>query len=160
VAATTLYLVRHSQAEGAHPAGDRHRALTAEGRGRIARLLPRALERGFGADLALSSPYLRALQTREAFLGALGSPRLAESPVLTPSASVAEALDELGAWESEGWRRIAVFTHNPFVTELAATLAEAGTLDDLEFRPATILALAFDRGLTPGGGRVLWTLQP
>lgn len=151
-----LFLVRHGKAEDSHPSGDRHRALSPEGRRRIAGLLPRAQEAGFAVELALSSPYLRALQTRELFLSILGAPRFAESPVFTPSADPRDAVDELAAW---GGTSTALFTHNPLVTELAELLL-AHALPDLAFHTPTILALSFPTGFGPGRGEVLWLLHP
>jgi len=150
-----LYLIRHGEAEQSHPSGDRHRSLSNPGRRAIAQLLPRARDEGLAASLALSSPYLRALQTRELFLPLLGTPQLAESPVFTPSADPRDAADELAAW---GGPSIALFTHNPLVTELAELLVDRA-VPGLVFHPATILALSFPSGFGPGRGEVLWLLQ-
>lgn len=150
-----LFLIRHGEAEDSHPQGDRHRCLSAAGRWTIAELLPRARDAGLAAPLALSSPYLRALQTRELFLSLLGAPRLAESPVFTPTADPRDAADELAAW---GGPSIALFTHNPLVTELAELLLDR-PVAHLTFHPATILALSFPSGFGPGRGEALWLLQ-
>ena len=158
VAVTVLYLVRHGKAEGPHPQGDRHRALSAEGRHRIEAMAPLAGSRDFHAQLSLSSPYLRAVQTRDLFAPFLGPTRSETSLALTPEADPRDAFEELCAWEAEGFSRIAVFTHNPFVTQLAALLAVPGT--DLVFHTPSILALGFDRGLELSSGRILWTLHP
>ena len=155
-----LYLVRHGKAEGSHPQGDRHRALSAEGRHRIATMVERAAERGFGADLALSSPYLRAVQTRDLFAPALGPSQWETTPAFTPDADPLDALDELQTWESEGFERIAVFTHNPFVTALAGMLTIPSAAGEVVFHTPTILALEFDHGLQRRMGRPLWTLNP
>jgi phosphohistidine phosphatase len=152
-----LFLIRHGEAEESHPSGDRHRSLSAGGRRTIAALLPRARDAGLAATLALSSPYLRAVQTRELFLPLLGSPRLAESPVFTPSAHPRDAADELAAWGE--WSAVALFTHNPLVTALADHLL-GHPVPDLEFHPATILALVFPSGFGPGRGEALWLIQP
>jgi len=154
-----LYLVRHGKAVGSHPDGDRHRPLSVEGRLRIEALSPLAASRGFQADLALSSPYLRAVQTRDLFALA-GAGRSETSKAFTPEADVDDAFDELKAWEASGVGRIAVFTHNPFVPELADLLLVPGSLSDLVFHTPTILALAFDAGLARRQGRPLWILHP
>jgi phosphohistidine phosphatase len=158
VAVTVLYLVRHGKAEGSHAQGDRHRALSSEGRDRIAHMAPLAQSRDFHAGLALSSPYLRAVQTRDLFAPVLSPSRLETSPVLTPDADPREAWDELLAWEAQGFDRIAVFTHNPFVTHLAALAALPGT--EAVFHTPSILALSFGGGLDLYAGRQLWVLHP
>ena len=155
-----LYLVRHGKAEGPHVRGDRYRALSPEGRERIAVMGPAASRQGFAVDLALSSPYLRAVQTRDLFAPGFGPARSEISPAFTPDADPEEALVELKAWEAEGFSRIAVFTHNPFVTVLAGRLVEPGFGGDLTFHTPTILALGFDQGLGTRCGRVLWILNP
>lgn len=155
-----LYLVRHGKAVGAHPEGDRHRPLSTEGRLRIEALGPLATSRGFRADLALSSPYLRAVQTRDLFSAVVGATRSETSKAFTPDADTDNAFDELEAWEASGLKRIAVFTHNPFVTEMAELLLVPGSVPDLVFHTPTILALAFDAGLARRQGRPLWILHP
>ena len=154
-----LYLVRHSKAEESHPDGDRHRPLSQEGVRRITTMVPRAANRGFLPDLLVASPYLRAVQTRDLFFPSTGIPCELSSD-FTPGADPRDALEELLTWEASGYRRIAVFTHNPFVTDLAALLlARRGALD-LVFHPPTIAAIGFDQGLEVNVGRLLWTLNP
>ena len=155
-----LYLVRHAKAEGPHPQGDSHRVLSAEGRRRIGEMLPGAAAQGFRADLALSSPYPRAVETRDLFAPVFGPARLETTAALAPDADPEDLLDELKAWEAQGFSRIAVFTHNPFVTHLAALLLTPGSGSDPAFHTPTIFALAFDRGLQARGGRPLWILNP
>lgn len=155
-----LYLVRHGKAVSSHPDGDRHRPLSAEGKLRIEGMIPQAFSREFRADLTLSSPYLRAVQTRTLFAPVLGEGQAETSKALTPDADPADAFDELTAWEAMGFGRIAVFTHNPFVTDLAGRLLIPGSLPDLTFHTPTILALDFPGGLVLGTGRPLWILHP
>ncbi len=155
-----LYLVRHGKAEGSHPEGDRFRSLSAEGLARIAAMGPAAVGRGFRADLALSSPYRRAVQTLERFEPFAGPWRSETASTLSPEADPREALAELAEWEAEGFTRVAVFTHNPFVTHLAGLLVAPGEERELVFHTPTIVALGFERGLEPHAGRILWTLHP
>ena len=160
MAVERLFLIRHGKAEASHPEGDRYRALSHEGRSRIQGMEPPAAQRGFRADLALSSPYRRAVQTRDLFQAVLGAQRLETSPALTPSAEVQLALEELVRWEDEGYRSIAVFTHNPFVTEFANWLLLPGSFPEVEFHTPSILALSFEGGLRPFKGQPLWILHP
>jgi phosphohistidine phosphatase SixA len=159
MALTVLYLVRHGKAEGSHPQGDRHRSLSAEGRARISAMLPQAKALSLGCDLAVSSPYLRAVQTRDLFAPAFSPTRSETSTALTPEADPAEAFDELLGWEAQGHTHIALYTHNPFVTALAGLVAQPSGTDPV-FHTPTILALQFDAGLKLRAGRPLWTLHP
>ena len=144
---TVLYLVRHSKAEEHHPKGDRYRTLSSEGKWRIETMIPMAGLKEFRADLFLSSPYPRAVETRDQFATTQRHPRLETSAVLTPSGNPEEALAELETWVETGYSRIAVFTHNPFVTAFAEFLLVPGSLPDLVFHAPSILALGFDHGL-------------
>lgn len=155
-----LYLVRHGKAEGSHPQGDRHRALSAEGRERIARMKDEASRLGFQADLALSSPYQRAVETRDLFQPVVAASRTETSRALTPDGDPDEAWAEVLAWAEAGYPRIAVFSHNPFVTEWADRLLVPGALSNLVFHTPTILALTFPDGVAWRKGRPLWTLHP
>jgi len=160
MAVEILYLVRHSKAEGAHPRGDRHRFLSDEGVARIVALSPEAQRQGFQPDFAVSSSYRRALQTRELFLPGFGADRLATLRALSPESDPQEAFEELKILESQGFSRIAVFTHNPLVTSLAELLLTSGLVSSPEFHTPTLLAIGFESGLQRGAGRQLWVLNP
>jgi len=155
----TVYLVRHSKAQQQHPSGDRFRALTAEGVARIAAMLPRAVENGFRAELALSSPYVRAVETRDRFAGVMGATRAEVSTAFAPDASAHDACIELAVW-AEQYSSIALFTHNPLVGEIADLLLIPRSLLDLEFHTPTILALGFEHGTGLRQGKPLWVLHP
>ncbi len=154
-----LYLVRHSKAQREHPAGDRFRALTDEGLERIAAMLPRAEAQGFRAQLALSSPYVRAVETRDRFAPLVNPTRVETSAVFAPGGDPEEACIELAAWAQQ-YSSIALFTHNPLVSVLAELLLAPGSLTEVEFHTPTILALAFENGPGLRQGRPLWILDP
>jgi phosphohistidine phosphatase SixA len=154
-----LYLVRHSKAQREHPAGDRFRALTAEGLDRIAAMLPRAEAQGFHAQLALSSPFVRAVETRDRFAALLAPSRVETSPAFVPGGNPEEACIELAAWAQQ-YSSIALFTHNPLVSVLAELLLAPGLLPEVEFHTPTILALGFENGPGLRLGRPLWILNP
>ena len=121
-------------------------------------MAPLAMARGFQADLTVTSGYRRADQTRDLFFPQ-GSVRSEVSSEFSPGGNPREAWEELVEWEASGARRIAVFTHNPFVTELAAFLMDQGHAD-LVFHVPTIVALEFPNGLAARGGRLAWMLNP
>ena len=158
-----LYLVRHGQAIPSHPRGDRYRALTPDGRLTVGRQATRAATLGLEVDLALSSPYLRALETRSLFAAVRGVVQ-GDSEVFAPEGDPAEALVELASWGAE-YPRIAVFTHNPLVTTLAELLVVPGSVpisgpEALGFDTATVMALKFDQGFAPHLGQPEWILNP
>ncbi len=157
---TRLLLVRHGKAVDSHPAGDRHRELSAQGRERIQALLPKVAAQGFKADLSLSSPYLRAQQTAELFSAVLPTPHRADSPTLTPDGDAAELLEELNVWAEQGIRSAVLFTHNPFVSELAQWLLQPRWKDEVVFHTPSLWALEWDKTLAPHQARLLWVLHP
>jgi len=156
----TLTLVRHSKAVGSHPEGDRHRTLSAEGRERLDEILPQVKSRGLVPDLLLSSPYLRAQETGTAFLEALGwDLELTECESITPEGDPAEALSELQFWSRRGKKSLVLFSHNPFITQLASLLLVRGT-PPVTFHTPSIYHLNFEGGPAAHGGQLLWTLHP
>ena len=159
MALEVLYLIRHSTAEESHPRGDRHRRLTPDGLVWIDQLATEAAQRDFRVELAVSSPYVRAVQTRDRlFPSALPIARC-EVGLYSPSGYTDDALDDLESREGEGFTRIALVTHNPFVTLLAERLLVPGSIPDLVFSAPSILALGFDGGLKAREGRPLWMLS-
>lgn len=160
MAIEVLFLVRHAKAEASHPEGDAHRALSQEGRDRIDALAPVVWGRGFRFELALASPYLRAVQTRDLFIPPDWPCRRETTTALAPDADPLDTFEELREWESAGFTRIAVFTHNPFVTHLAGLLLASGSGPDPVFHTPTVLALGFDHGLKPHAGEPLWIQSP
>jgi len=155
-----VYLIRHSKAEGAHPEGDRARALSPEGWQRIDRMLTELLKKDFRPELALSSPYLRARQTRQGFASLLKDAAQEDSRDLSPAADLDDAYALLAEAARRGLRRVAVFTHNPLVSNLAELLLQPSAARDLVFHTPTVAALALSNGLERRGGSLLWTLNP
>ncbi|MBV8904023.1 MAG: histidine phosphatase family protein, partial [Acidobacteriia bacterium] len=68
-----LYLLRHGIAENGRPGlKDADRALTAEGKDKLKRVLVRARGAGVEPGVILSSPYRRALETAQIAAESLG----------------------------------------------------------------------------------------
>lgn len=112
-----LILMRHAEAEGRHPGGDRQRPLSAQGR-EDAALIGRALSRrGMRPDLALVSPAVRTRQTWELVQDAFGDvevriePDLYNAPAEILRALIAEAAEDAGC--------LLVLAHNPGIPVLA-----------------------------------------
>ena len=89
-----LYLIRHGKAAATHPDGDRYRTLSEEGRRRVEQMARQAVTRDFHFDLALSSPFVRAVQTRALLAPSSGAEQF-ESPSYVPSSFPDEAIDNL-----------------------------------------------------------------
>jgi phosphohistidine phosphatase len=146
---TRVYLVRHGKAEGDHPDGDGARRLTAEGRGRVARLLEN-LERG--EELAVArvrtSPLVRARQTAGLLVAFTGAP-LEEEPALESGRSTGRELLALARRAGPG---TALVGHNPEIAE-AISLA-SGRAE--EVKPGTVAAV----DLLPSGPRLAWLRRP
>lgn len=157
-----LYLVRHSKAENSHPRGDAHRRLSEKGWTRLAEVADQVKAKDWKPGLRLVSPFTRAQETARGFSEILpfGAHPLLESNLLTPDSDPQEALAELQSWVGEGHPVLWVFTHNPFVTDLAHLLVESSYPYSLSFHTPTVLALSFPQGIVPGSGKVLWTVHP
>ena len=155
-----LLVVRHGKATESHPEGDRFRPLSAAGRERIRLLLPQVAAKGFVADLALSSPYLRARETADLFAGVLPAAAKAETLALTPEAHPSDPLEELRGWAARGVKSAVLYSHNPLVTELTCWLLTDDWGDRVEFHTPSLWALEFPDGLAPHQGRPLWVLHP
>lgn len=119
-----LYLLRHGIAEDSNPGGDSERALTDEGRRKLALILSIAKSAGLKPDLIVTSPYLRAEQTAELAAEALG---YAEEPegdgILMPFSDV------LATWaEIRGMREfdsVMLVGHNPHLSDVMSAILGA-----------------------------------
>src|SRR3974377_2390037 len=92
-----IYLLRHAIAENARPGlKDAARALTAEARQKLKRVLERARNAGVKPDLILSSPYRRALETAEIATESLKyHGKIVQTGALVPDANPRQAGDEI-----------------------------------------------------------------
>ncbi|NNM67083.1 MAG: hypothetical protein HKM06_03605 [Spirochaetales bacterium] len=156
----TVYLVRHSKAVLSHPSGDAFRPLSDEGRQRALDLARLTAARGMDPDLIVSSPYARALATAEIFTAQRPGMTPRPSSVLLPESEFQEAYEELLSWEAEGFQRVALFTHNPFVSGFCAFLAETHPRRDYTFHTPTVACLEFSGRPAPGQGHLSWILGP
>jgi len=119
-----LFVLRHGIAEERADGIDSQRALTDEGRRKLAKVIAQAEKAGLAPDFILTSPYVRARQTAEIAAKALGhSDPLIESDKLLPYSNPLELWEELrGYREAE---QVLVVGHNPQLTELVCLLAGA-----------------------------------
>src|ERR1700722_6817162 len=117
-----IYLLRHGIAENGRPGGrDSDRALTAEGREKLRRILKRAHQAGVQPSLILASPYVRAVETAEIAAEALEyRGQIVKTQALVPDASPQDAWDEICSRRTEA--AILLASHEPLMSSLAAFL--------------------------------------
>jgi len=154
-----IYLLRHGIAEDGKPGRpDSERALTAEGREKLRRVLKRARAADCAPSLILSSPYRRALETAEVAAAVLGYKRdVVHARALTPDASPPDCWDEVRSHKDEP--SILLSTHEPLASSLAAYLLRSPALQ-VDMKKAALLRLDCDR-FTPEPHCVLkWMLTP
>ena len=153
-----LLVVRHAAAvpHGTPGLADSDRPLTPEGEQKFreaARGRAQLLDR---PDALLTSPWLRARQTARIAAEAWGGPEPKQTPALASGSfeQQAEVLDEYPEDAT-----VAIFGHEPWVSQLVARLL--GTRDDnrLAFKKGGA-ALVDVPGALAEGGSLVWYLPP
>jgi phosphohistidine phosphatase len=151
-----IYLLRHGIAEDGRPGqSDGERALTAEGREKLRRVLKQA---GAKPSLILSSPYRRALETAAIAAEVLRyTGEIVRTETLLPEAAPAAVWDEIRARRNES--AILLAGHQPHMSSLAAFLLDSPALE-VDMKKAALMRIDCDRvGLRPGG-LLKWMLTP
>jgi phosphohistidine phosphatase len=124
-----IYLLRHGIAEDTAPSGaDRDRALTDEGRRRLA-AAARAWRRLVAPPaLVLVSPLRRARETASVFVDAVRhTGELREEAALVPEAPVAHAMALLEAEQHAATPSVALVGHEPLLGHLLGLLLTGQT---------------------------------
>jgi len=146
-----IYLLRHGIAEEGRSGGrDSDRALTAEGREKLRRVLKRAHQAGARPEMILASPYLRAVETAQIAAEALEyRGEIVKTPALVPDASPGEAWDEICSRRTE--ESILLASHEPLMSSLAAFLLSTPALQ-VDMKKGAIVRLDCERfGPVPHG---------
>jgi len=153
-----LLIVRHAIAvpHGTPGVADNDRPLTPEGDLKFreaAKGLARILDR---PEALLTSPWLRARQTAAIAATAWGGPEPKETKALATGSfdALAEALD---AHPEDA--TVAIFGHEPWVSELLARLVGAKQSERLTFKKGGA-ALLDVPGRLAEGGSLVWYLTP
>jgi len=153
-----IYLLRHGIAEDARGRADSERALTAEGREKLRRVLKRARAAGAAPDLILSSPYRRAVETGDVAAEALGyQGKVVRTPALLPEASPCDAWEEIRARRDAG--SILLASHEPLMSSMAAFLLGSPALE-VEMKKAALMRVDCDRLGPQPKGVLKWMLTP
>ncbi|MBI4815302.1 MAG: histidine phosphatase family protein [Deltaproteobacteria bacterium] len=114
-----VYLIRHEDAEDGDP--DEHRALTAEGRRRMARTSKLLLEREKPIDLIRSSPLVRAVQTAEILATSLGVEDVEIDEWIANPPGLTKLLDRISHVPATV-SRVAIVGHEPTLSGLVMLL--------------------------------------
>lgn len=156
-----LYIVRHGIAidrQDPKCPPDPERYLTEEGIDKAKQVARGVVALGVTAELLISSPYVRAMQTAEIFASALGYSRqkIRRSDLLLPGAEPSMLFRELA--KDKHSSSIFVFGHAPHLDELiAAALANKRNISSL--KKAGVAALKLKR-ISPPSAELLWLATP
>ena len=150
----TLYVLRHAKSSwDDRDLVDHDRPLSNRGRRATAVMLDHFTAEGIKPDLVLCSSALRARQTLEGILAALGEPAVSVERELYGAC----ADDLLGriARVPESSTSVLLIGHNPGLQDLVVLVAERGDVDDIRTKfPTVALATLAFRGtwsdLRPG----------
>jgi phosphohistidine phosphatase len=154
-----IYILRHGIAEDAGPGQpDAERALTAEGREKLRRILKRARAAGAQPTVILSSPYRRALETAEETVNVLGyAGKVVRTPALAPEASPFDAWEEIRARKGEA--SVLLASHEPFTSSMVAFLLGSPALV-VDMKKASLARIDCERLSAQPKGVLKWLLAP
>ncbi len=154
-----IYLLRHGIAEDAKSGQpDSDRALTAEGRDKLRRVLRRAGAADVVPTLILSSPYRRAVETAEIAADVLGyDGKVAKTHALVPEASPYDTWEEIRSRPDE--KSILLASHEPLMSTLAAFLVDCPALQ-IDMKKAALVRLECDRFGAKPKCVLKWMLTP
>jgi phosphohistidine phosphatase len=148
-----IYLLRHGIAEDGYP--DAARALTAEGKEKLRKVLRRAAVK---PSLIITSPYRRAVETAEIAAEVLGYEHdLEQAQALTPDRSPGEVWEELRTHKNED--SILLASHEPLMSATAAYLLGAPGLH-VDMKKAAMVRIDVDRFGPQPLGVLKWMLTP
>ena len=156
-----LYIVRHGIAIGREDPKsppEAERFLTEEGIAKTKQVAKSVAALGISADLLVSSPYVRAMQTAEIFANALeyAKQEIGKSDALLPGAEAGAFFREL-AKEKEA-SVVFCFGHAPHVDELVA--AAVGLKHPLTEMKKAGVALVELKRVSPPSGELVWLATP
>lgn len=156
-----LYIVRHGIAidrEDPNSPADPERYLTEEGLQKTKEVAKGIAALGVTADLLISSPYVRAMQTAEIFADAFDYPKqkIRQSDALLPGAEPSLFFRELAKDKQSA--AVFCFGHAPHVDELIA-IGVAVKHQITAMKKAGVALLELKR-ISPPGGQLVWLVTP
>jgi phosphohistidine phosphatase len=156
-----LYIVRHGIAidrDDPKCPPDPERYLTDEGIKKTREVAKGVSALGVDADLFLSSPYVRAMQTAEIFASALGylKQKIRKTDLLLPGAEPTALFRELAKEKQSG--SVYLFGHAPQIDALiAAAFSSKRNLTSL--KKAGVAAISLKR-VSPPSAELVWLATP
>jgi phosphohistidine phosphatase len=156
-----LYIVRHGIAidrEDPKSPADPERYLTEEGIEKTKQVAKGVAGMGAEADLLVSSPYVRAMQTAEIFASALDYPKqkIRQTEALLPGADPARFFQELAKQKDAA--SVFCFGHAPQLDELIA--AAVGCKHAIATLKKSGVALVELKRVSPPSGQLVWLAIP
>ena len=156
-----LYIVRHGIAidrEDPKAPAEAERFLTEEGIAKTKQVAKGIAAMGVRADLMVSSPYLRAMQTAAIFASALDYPehKIRQSESLLPGAEPVAFLRELAREKNAS--SVFCFGHAPHVDGLLA--ATVGVPRQITSMKKAGVAFVEMKRISPPNGQLVWLVTP
>ncbi|MGB9459191.1 MAG: histidine phosphatase family protein [Bryobacteraceae bacterium] len=154
-----IYLLRHGIAEDAGPGQpDAGRALTAEGKEKLRRVLRRAAAAGVRPASIVSSPLRRALETAAVAAEVLEyKGKVVEWRALLPEASPYDLWEEIRRRGEEP--AILLAGHEPLMSTMVALLLTSPSLQ-VDMKKAAMVRIDCDRLAREPKGVLKWLLTP
>jgi len=154
-----LYVFRHGIAEDAAPGQpDSSRALTDEGRKKVAEVVRTARRAGARPSLIVSSPYARALQTALAAAEEFDyQGDVLQTETLVPHGTPEAVWDELRQYRDES--AILLAGHEPLLSRLVAYLLAAPALR-VEMKKAAMVRIDVESFGPAPHGTLRWMITP
>lgn len=156
-----LYVVRHGIAidrEDPKSPADPERYLTEEGIEKTEQVAKSIAALGITADVLISSPYVRAMQTAEIFAAALQYPKqkIRQTNALLPGAEPSLFFRELAKDKQSAV--VFCFGHAPHLDELIA--AGVGVKHPITAMKKAGVALLELKRVSPPTGQLVWLVTP
>ncbi len=154
-----LYVFRHGIAkDAALGRPDSSRALTDEGRKKVAEVARRARRAGAEPSLIMSSPYLRAMQTAQVAAKEFDyKDDVARTETLVPHGTPEAVWDELRQYRDEP--AILIAGHEPLLSRLVAYLLAAPALR-VEMKKAAMVRIDVESFGAAPHGALRWMITP
>ena len=151
-----IYILRHGIAEDAPPGGsDAGRALTAEGKQKLRKVLECARDAGVQPNVIATSPLKRAVETAEIAAEVLKVKRdLVQTAALVPSGSPLRVWSELRSQKAD---ELLISGHEPLLSKLVAFLLRCPALE-VDFKKGALMRVDVDENQAEPHGVLRWML--
>ncbi len=140
-----LLLMRHGHAVPAHTGSDAARVLSTEGMWEVDQVASALLRAGITVDGAVSSPFVRAVQTAKRVLTIIGERAdLSQSDAIVPATDIAEVRAMIA--HKKDLDTLLLVGHMPGMGELAGEIAQCAPL---EFATASVAGIDINPFVRP-----------